>query len=153
MCFRFYAGSLGKCRLDESGKYLVNKSSLVIARSDLSAVARSAKAGATKQSSATSGQMDCFASGYAQKRFAGLLARRSSRSERRRVARNDDDRHGISYTSILSAMPRSAACFWIGLIASFFRMVATSGASITGAVTWISCDVESACTREAILTV
>lgn len=24
--------------------------------------------------------------------------------------------HGISYTTILSAMPRSAACFWIGLI-------------------------------------
>ena len=28
------------------------------------------------------------------------------------------DSHGISYTTILSAMPRSAACFWIGLIAS-----------------------------------
>ena len=24
--------------------------------------------------------------------------------------------HGISYTTILSAMPRRAACFWIGLI-------------------------------------
>ena len=27
--------------------------------------------------------------------------------------------HGISYTTILSAMPRSAASFWIGLIACF----------------------------------
>src|SRR5690242_18550219 len=36
-------------------------------------------------------RLDCFASGYAQKRFAGLLARHSSRRERRRVACNDED--------------------------------------------------------------
>jgi hypothetical protein len=29
------------------------------------------------------------------------------------------DCQGISYTTILSAMPRSAASFWIGLIACF----------------------------------
>ena len=28
----------------------------------------------------------------------------------------DDINYGISYTTILSAMPRRAACFWIGLI-------------------------------------
>ena len=31
-------------------------------------------------------------------------------------------------------MPRSAASFWIGRIASFSRIVATPGASITGPV-------------------
>ena len=31
-------------------------------------------------------------------------------------------------------MPRKAASFWIGLIASFSRMVATSGESMIGAV-------------------
>jgi hypothetical protein len=42
--------------------------------------------------------------------------------------------HRISYTTILSAMPRSAACFWIGLIASRSRIVTTAGESITGPV-------------------
>jgi hypothetical protein len=42
--------------------------------------------------------------------------------------------HGISYTTILSAMPRNAACFWIGLIASRSRIVTTAGESITGPV-------------------
>jgi len=50
-------------------------------------------------------------------------------------------------------MPRSAACFWIGFSACFSRMTATPGASMTGAVTWISCEVESDCTRAAMLTV
>ena len=62
-------------------------------------------------------------------------------------------RQGISYTSILSAIPRSAACFWIGVMASFSRIVATPGDSMTGAVTWISCEVERFWTRAAILTV
>ncbi len=68
--------------------------------------------------------------------------------------RNDGgNNYGISYTTILSAMPRSAASFWIGLIASFCRIEATPGASITGPVTWISCDVDRLCTRDAMLTV
>jgi hypothetical protein len=45
-----------------------------------------------------------------------------------------DQTYGISYTTILSAMPRSAACFWIGLIDSFARIAATAGESITGPV-------------------
>jgi len=65
---------------------------------------------------------------------------------------NDRDQ-GISYTTILSAMPRSAACFWIGVIACFSKMVATPGESITGAVTWISCEVDRLCTRAAMFTV
>ncbi len=47
-------------------------------------------------------------------------------------------------------MPRSAACFWIGLIAAFSRMVATAGESITGPVMWISCEVDRLCTRAAM---
>jgi hypothetical protein len=62
-------------------------------------------------------------------------------------------RHGISYTTILSAMPRSAACFWIGLISRCLRTSATAGASSTGPVMWISCAVERLCTRAAMLTV
>ena len=65
----------------------------------------------------------------------------------------ESDFQGISYTTILSAMPRSAACFWIGLIASLSRIVATAGESITGPVMWISCEVYRLCTRDAILTV
>jgi hypothetical protein len=42
--------------------------------------------------------------------------------------------YGISYTRSLSAMPRRAACFWIGLIASLSSTEATAGASITGPV-------------------
>jgi hypothetical protein len=61
--------------------------------------------------------------------------------------------YGISYTTILSAMPRSAASFWIGLIASRLRMVATAGESMIGPVMWISCEVDKLCTRAAILTV
>ena len=49
-------------------------------------------------------------------------------------SRNDELIYGISYTTILSAMPRSAACFWIGLIASLSRIAATAGDSITGPV-------------------
>src|SRR3954467_1719817 len=72
--------------------------------------------------------------------------------------RNDADHgdrrpHGISYTTILSAMPRSAACFWIGLISRCLRTSATAGASSTGPVMWISCAVERLCTRAAMLTV
>ena len=50
-------------------------------------------------------------------------------------------------------MPRSAASFWIGLIASFRRIEATAGDSITGPVMWISCEVYRLCTLEAMLTV
>lgn len=63
------------------------------------------------------------------------------------------DGYGISYTTILSAMPRSAASFRIGRIDSFSRMAATPGASITGPVMWISCAVDRLCTRAAMLTV
>ncbi|MFK4511635.1 hypothetical protein IQ17_01913 [Bradyrhizobium daqingense] len=61
--------------------------------------------------------------------------------------------HGISYTTILSAMPRKAACFWIGLIARCSSTSATAGASSTGPVIWISCAVDRLCTRAAMLTV
>src|SRR4029077_19854495 len=60
---------------------------------------------------------------------------------------------GISYTTILSAMPRNAACFWIGLIASRSGILATAGESMIGPVMWISCEVDRLCTRAAILTV
>src|SRR6185437_498692 len=60
---------------------------------------------------------------------------------------------GISYTTILSAMPRKAACFWIGVIAAWSRMAVTAGTSITDPVTWIACEVDSPCTRAAMLTV
>src|SRR5689334_455084 len=72
-----------------------------------------------------------------------------------RFARNDGGCcvYGISYTTILSAMPRSAACFWIGLIASLSRIAATAADSITGPVMWISCEVDRLWTRAAILTV
>jgi hypothetical protein len=89
-------------------------------------------------------RMDCFvADAPLRKRFAF-------------VAGNDGgpcESYGISYTTILSAMPRSAASFWIGLIASRLRMVATAGESMIGPVMWISCEVDKLCTRAAILTV
>jgi hypothetical protein len=68
----------------------------------------------------------------------------------RTVASNS---YGISYTTILSAMPRSAASLRIGLIASRSMMAATSGAPITGWVMWISWLVDRLCTRAATFTV
>jgi hypothetical protein len=68
----------------------------------------------------------------------------------RTVASNS---YGISYTTILSAIPRSAASLRIGLIASRSMMAATSGAPITGWVMWISWLVDRLCTRAATFTV